>query len=46
MLWQFYTAGLIEIEYNASIFIKYQGHYEIPIIPNSRLLRLYFLYCA
>lgn len=46
MLWQFYTAGLIEIEYNASIFIKYQGYYEIALIPNSRLSRLYFLYCA
>lgn len=43
---QFYTAGLIEIEYNASIFIKYRGYHEIPLIPNSRLLRLYFLYCA
>lgn len=46
MLWQFYTAGLIEIEYNASIFIKYQGYHEIALIPNSRLSRLYFLYCA
>lgn len=44
MLWQFYTAGLIEIEYNASIFIKYQGYHEIALIPNSRVLRLYFLY--
>ena len=30
----------------ASIFIKYRGYHEIPLTPNSRLLRLYFLYCA